>query len=202
MLFLVSIFQSLYVSLSNNSWSNEIIMKLSRTAVLILVCGLSASTAAIFTEKAYAAPMDTSTAAFSGTVISSCTTTTEFLGNPRSYTPNKTLGPSGGVKILSRASTTAKFDCNSDTVTVGASVTVEQPSADNATAIVGIHEATVTVDPGGEGLSGDTGDLGEITAVTDEDGDVTVQVTSRWEGGEDLLEGVYRASIVVTVTAD
>jgi hypothetical protein len=176
-------------------------MKFTKTATPILVCGLLASTTAIFTEKAYAGAADNSTAAFSGTVIPSCTTTTQFSPT-RTYT-NGVLGPSGGVKTLTRASTTATFDCNSDTVTVGAIVSVTQPpTPSHATAIVGIHQASVAVDPGGEGLNGATGDLGTVTAVTDPNGDVTVQVISRWDGGEDLLDGNYTASFVVSVTAD
>jgi hypothetical protein len=176
-------------------------MKFTKTATPILVCGLLASTTAIFTEKAYAGAADTSTAAFSGTVIPSCTTTTQFT-TTRTYT-NGALGPSGGVKTLTRASSTATFDCNSDTVTVGAIVSVTQPpTPSHATAIVGIHEARVTANPSGEVLIGATGNLGTLTAATDENGDVTAQVSSRWTGGEDLLDGNYTASIVVSITAD
>lgn len=175
-------------------------MEFTKAAKLVLVCGLLASTTAIFTEKAYAGATATSTATFSGTVIPSCTTTTQFTGT-RTYT-NGTLGPSGGVKFLTRASSIAAFDCNSDTVTVGAIVSLIQPSAANATAIVGRHQASVAVDPGGEGLNGATGNLGTVNAVTDENGDVTVQVTSRWDGGEDLLEGFYQATFVVSITAN
>lgn len=176
-------------------------MKLSKTARLILVCGLLASTTAIFTEKANAAPLANSTSAFNGTVIPSCTTTTPFTPT-RTYS-NGVLGPSGGVKTLTRASSIAIFDCNSDTVTLGAIVSVTQPPAPgNATAIAGIHQATVTVDPGGETLAGATGNLGTRTAITDENGDVTAQVISLWTGGEDLLDGNYTASIVVSITAN
>ena len=176
-------------------------MKFSKITKLILVCGLLASTTAIFTEKAHAAPTASSTATFSGFVAPSCAVTTPFGGSV-TYTSGSILGPSGGVKTLSATSSTAVFNCNSNTVTVGAIVSVTQPSATNATALVGVHTATIFVFPSVTILTGQTGNIGTATAPTGANGNVTARVVSSWAGGEDLLDGGYASSITVSITAN
>jgi hypothetical protein len=177
-------------------------MKLSKITKLTLLCGLLASTTVIFAKEVHAGTTASATATFSGTVLPSCTVTTSF-GGLVTYTNGAILGLSGGVKTLAGQSSLAAFNCNSDTVTVGAIVSVTQPPIPlNATAIKGVHTATIIVTPSFTLLTGQTGDLGTVSAPTDVNGNVSARVISSWVGGEDLLDGGYTASIAVNITAN
>jgi len=176
-------------------------IKIKNLATLTLVCGSLASGLVIFTEKANAAPSASSNITFGATVLPSCNILTPFAAT-QTYVNGTILGPSGGVKTLSATSSLAVFDCNSDTVGVNAIVSVTQPIPVNATAIKGVHTGTVLVQPSFTVLTGQTGDLGTVTAPTDANGDVQVIVVSSWAGGEDLLSGAYSSKIVVNITAN
>ena len=167
-------------------------MKLNKIQALVLTLGVALSSGAMFTGKANAAPAASSTASFSGTVAPSCTTTTEFAAS--TYV-NGAPGPSGGPADMSVTSNAAMFDCNSNDFNITVVETATAPTPTHASALVGVHafaytlNAAVLLPP-------------NATAPADANGDASITVQSTWTGGEDLLDGNYIASSVVTVTAN
>jgi hypothetical protein len=147
----------------------------------------------MFTGKANAAPADSSTASFSGTVAPSCTVETAFVDSE--YDVSGTDGPSGGPTSITQTSAPAMFDCNSDTLNISAVESTTAPTPTNALDLAGVHAFAYT-------LNADPLLLPNATAPADANGDASITVTSTWTGGEDLLEGDYVASSVVTVTAN
>lgn len=168
-------------------------MKLNKIQALVLTLGLALSSGAMFAGKTYAAPNDTATADFSGTVNPSCTVTTDF-NNGTEYASTGT-GTSLGDSGIAATSTVAVFDCNSDSLNIEVQETTGAPAAGNATALVGQHAFTYTVND-------NDANLPDANYPSNENGDANIAVTSTWVGGEDLLAGDYSASVVVTVTAN
>jgi hypothetical protein len=172
-------------------------MKFSKIAALIATSLIVSAGSTMFAGKANAAAGADSTATFGAAVAPSCTVGTAYATfSGTEYAQTGAAGPSGGSVAIT-ANKTAAFDCNSNTVNITTTPTLTQPTPGSATAIIGNHNYTVTVNGTLQTLTG-----GNASGVaTDVNGDVSVQVGSTWTGGEDLLSGTYRADVALTVTA-
>ena len=168
-------------------------MKLNKIQALVLTLGVALSSGAMFAGKAGAAPAASSTASFSGIVAPSCTLATPFVASV--YDVSGIDGTSGGPTSITQTSAPAMFDCNSDTLNISAVESTTAPIPTNALALAGVHVFAYT-------LNANTLNLPNATAPADTNGDALITVKSTWTGGEDLLDGNYVASSVVTVTAN
>lgn len=168
-------------------------MKLNKIQALVLTLGVVLSSGTMFAGKADAAPAASSTASFSGTVLPSCTLQTPFTASD--YNVSGTDGPSGGPTSISATSNAAVFDCNSNTLNITVVNSATPPTPTNASNLVGVNAFTYT-------LNTNAITLPNATAPADANGDAAITVTSTWTGGEDLLDGTYTASSIVTVTAN
>ena len=180
---------------------------LKAAAIASLLTGsVIASTVSIFADKANAAPTTAeSTTGFTGTIDPSCAVATGFTSSTNAY--DKTAYSSsgtGGVSMLEKTDQ-ASFNCNSDTVNVSAVVTATPPTApSNATSLAGVHTTTLSSDTANTNATG-TGSTTVATTnwKTTNQGNIGITVKSTWNpatDGQELLDGIYTAVAVVTVT--
>ena len=181
---------------------------LKAAAIASLLTGsVIASTGSIFADKANAAATTaSSTTGFTGTIDPSCAVSAGFNSSTSNAYAKTTYSSSGdgGVSKL-ETSDTAQFNCNSDTVNVSAVVTATPPTApSNATSLAGVHTTTLSSDTANADATG----TGSTTVAptnwkTNLQGNIGITVKSTWNpatGGQELLDGTYTATAVVTVT--
>ena len=185
---------------------------LSNTFRRILVAsGLTVATSFMTVLSASATTTGAgSTGRFSGSIDPSCAVAVDFPDNatPKTYSQTAYSGSgAGGVSQLT-SSQEAEFNCNSDTVDVSATVSVTKPAAPtNAAALAATHTATLSsITVGGESdVQTNPTSLTGASWKTDTQGNIKIGIQSTWQknttlDGEELLNGSYSATFVVTVT--
>lgn len=174
---------------------------------ILIASGFTIATS-FMTALTASAQTATLPAAFMATIAPSCSPGAPFnLASPF-YTPSPYIG-SGGVLKLS-ASQIVAFNCNSSTVNVSAVVTLNTTLsgltqnaaiATHKTKITNVNSPSNTATFNGSGTLTATG-WGTATALPNS-GDISINVESEWTpqtGGQELLSGIYNATIEVTVT--
>ena len=207
------IVETINLTCLENLYLKRLKSMLSNTFRRILVAsGLTVATSFMTVLSASAITTGAnSTGKFAGSIDPSCAVIANFPENaiaPKAYTKTAYSGSGdGGVSQLT-SSQEAEFNCNSDTIDVSATVSVTKPAnPSNATALAAEHQATLSSMAGG-GESDSQPNPTSLTGAswkTDSQGNIKIGIQSTWQkntnlDGEELLNGPYSATFVVTVT--